>query len=142
MTLNEYFKNPRRFKNKIIVISARDEASRYISKFKAGLRLGLDMKIKFRASYVAVIDMKRDFLYERSSDSKIECSYKVNSKYIDIVSAGFDSGNISSIRVGDREYSANLTGLNVAVFKSRSLRPVDRFVTDSFLDETLTVRRM
>ena len=142
MTLNDYFKNPRRLKNKIIVISAKDEASRHISKFTAGAALGLKMKMNFRASYVAVIDMKRDFLYERSSDSKIECSYKVNSKYIDIVSAGFDAGNISSIKVGEREYSANLTGLNVAVFKSKSLRAVDRFVCDSFLDGNLTVRRI
>ena len=142
MNLNEYFKKPRRFKNKIIVISVKDEASRYISNFNAASDLGLCMKIKFRASYVAVIDMKRDFLYEKQSDSKIECSYKVNSKYIDIISAGFNSGNISSVKVGDREYSPNATGLNVVILKSKSLRLVDRFVCDSFLDSTLAVKRI
>ena len=142
MTLNEYFKNPRRFKKKIIVISAKDEASRYISNFTVGAALGVNMKMNFRASYVAVVDMQRDFLYERSSDSKIECSYKVDSKYIDIVSAGFDSGNVSSIRVGEREYSVNMTGLNVAVFKSKSLKAVDRFVCDTFADAALTVKRI
>ena len=142
MTLNEYFKKNARFKNKIIVISVKDEASRYISNFTAASDLGLCMKIKFRASYVAVIDIKRDFLYERSSNSKIECSYKVGSKYIDIVSAGFNSGNFSSVKVGEREYSANATGLNVVIFKSKSLKPVDRFVCDSFFDSALTVKRL
>jgi hypothetical protein len=142
MTLNEYFKNPRRFKNKIIVFSVRDEAGRYISKFTSAFALGLNMKIKFRASYVAVVDMKRDFVYEHTSSSKIECSYKVKNKYIDILSAGFDSGNLSSIKIGEREYSANMTGLNVAVFKSRSLRPVDSFVADSFLDAGLGIKRV
>ena len=61
MTINEYFKNPMRFRNKIIIISAKDEASRYIANFRAGFDMGLELKIKFRESYVALIDMKRDF---------------------------------------------------------------------------------
>ena len=142
MTLNDYFKNPRRLKNKIIVISAKDEASRYVANFTAASALGLGMKMKFRASYVAVVDMKRDFLYERSSGGNIECSYKVENKYIDIVSAGFESGNFSSIRVGDSEYSHNATGLNFVILKNKSLRLVDSFFADSFLDGTLTVKRI
>ncbi len=142
MTLNEYFKKPARFKNKIIVISAKDEASRYISGFTAASDLGLRMNMNFRASYVAVVDMKRDFVYERSSSAKIECSYKVDNRYIDIVSAGFESGNVSSVRVGDNEYSHNSTGLNVVILKNKSLKPLDSFYADTFGDATLTVRRI
>ena len=141
MNVNEYFSNPKRFKRKIIVMSVKDEASRYISGFTARFGMGLNMNLKFRGSYVAVIDMKRDFLYEKNASSKIECSYRVGNKYIDIISAGFESGNTSSIKVGDNEYSFNATGLNVAIFKNKSLRIVDRFVCDSFLDGDLTVKR-
>ena len=141
MNLNEYFSRPERFKNKIIVMSVKDEASRYISGFTARFDIGLNMNLKFRGSYVSVIDMKRDFLFEKSSNTKIECSYKIKSKYIDIVSAGFESGNCSSVRVGDNEYSLNGNGLNIVILKNKSLRPVDSFVCDSFLDKTLTLKR-
>ena len=140
MTLNEYFEKPSRFKNKIIIISAKDEASRYVANFTAAARLGLGMKIKFRESYVAVIDMKRDFLYEKSAGGKIECSYKVGNKYIDIVSAGFESGNVSSVRVENNEYSRNATGLNVVILKNKSLKPKDSFFADSFADSSLSVK--
>ena len=142
MTINEYFRKPQRFKNKIIVISAKDEASRYISNFTTASGLGLSMKLKFRASYVAVVDMKRDFVYERSSGTNIECSYRIKNKYIDIISAGFESGNLSSVRVGDNEYSHNATGINVVILKNKSLGLVDSFFADSFLDGTLTLKRL
>ena len=141
MTINEYFKNPMRFRNKIVIISAKDEASRYIANFRAGFDMGLELKIKFRESYVALIDMKRDFLYEKSSHTKIECSYKVDNKYIDIISAGFECGNLSSIRVLENEYSRNATGLNVVVLKNKSLKIVDSFACDSFLDSGLNLMR-
>ena len=141
MNINEYFSKPSKFKNKIIVISVKDEASKYISGFVMGIGLGLSLKLKFRSSYVAVIDMRRDFIYEKESADRIECSYKAGEKYIDIVSAGFDSGNFSSVRVGEREYSCNSNGLNVVILKSRSLAPVDRFVCNSYLDKELNIER-
>ena len=100
------------------------------------------LKMKFRASYVAVVDMKRDFVYERSSGANIECSYKVGNKYIDIISAGFECGNFSSVRVGDNEYSHNATGINVVILKNKSLRIVDSFFADTFLDGSLTIRKL
>ena len=139
MNLNEYFSRPEKFKNKIIVMSVRDEASRYISRFTAGLDLGLALKLKFRESYVALIDFSRDFVYEKSSGAQIRCSYKVGKRYIDIVSAGFECGNFSSVKVGRREYSMNSNGLNVVILKSKSLLPVDSFVCNSYLDRELKI---
>ncbi|MBE6645654.1 MAG: glycosyltransferase [Ruminococcaceae bacterium] len=141
MNINEYFSNPKKFKNKIIVMSLKDEGSRYISGFYARGNLGLSMKIGFRDSYVAVVDMKRDFVYESASKSKIECSYRVGRKYIDVVSAGFEAGNTSSVKVGEMEYSLNMGGINVVVLKSRSLAPADSFVCNSYLDESLNIKR-
>ena len=141
MNLNEYFSRPEKFRNKIIIMSVKDEASRYISEFFAGAEMGLGLKLKFRNSYVALIDGRRDFLYENSSDSKIECSYKVGKKYIDIVSAGFECGNTSSVKVGNREYSMNANGVNVVILKSRSLLPYDTFVCNSYLDKELKIIR-
>lgn len=137
MTLNEYFQNPKRFNNKIIVIAAKDEASKNIKEFVCGAKFHLKLNLKYRNSYVAVIDPKRDFLYEEASASKIECSYKVDDKYIDIVSAGFSCGNVSSIKVGDNEYSINKTGLNIAIFDYKKLKLIDSFNCDTFSNEEL-----
>ena len=141
MNLNEYFSDFGRFKNKIIVISVKDEASRYISGFTSRFDMKLKMNLKFRGSYVAVIDPFRDFLYEKSSNEKIECSYMVGRKYIDIVSAGFECGNTSSVKVGDLEFSPSRNGINVVIFKNKSLKAVDRFSCNSFLDRDLTLER-
>lgn len=141
MNLNEYFSNVSKFKNKIIVITVKDEASRYISGFTARYDLGLNMNLKFRGAYVAVIDPKRDFLYEKNSDSKIECSYRVGKRYVDIVSAGFESGNVSSVKVDGDECSLNQNGINVVILKHKSLSVTDRFSCNSFLDKALTIKR-
>ena len=141
MTLNEYFENSKKFRNKIVVITAKDEASKYIKKFVCGAKLNLKLNLKYRNSYVAVIDPRRDFLYEETSASKIECSYKVNDKYIDIISAGFLSGNVSSIKVGEDEYSLNKTGLNIAIFNYKTLKIIDAFWCDTYSNGNLILQK-
>ena len=141
MNLNEYFSNVKYFKNKIIVISAKDESSKKIRKFVAGENLGLKLNIGHNNSYVAVIDNKRNFIFEKADNKSQDCSYQVKNKYIDIISAGFDSGNKSSIRIGDNEFSNNCRGLNFAIFHYKSLALVDKFFVDSNDDSSLTIRR-
>ena len=139
MNLNEYFANVKKFKKKIIVISVKDEGAKYIKNFTARAGLKIKMDLKFRQSYVAVIDPMREFLYEKSDSAKIACSYKVGKKYIDIVSAGFESGKISSVIVDGEECSPNRTGLNVVILKSKNLQLVKSFSCDTFADDKLTI---
>ena len=127
MNLNEYFANSKFFKNKIIVISAKNEASRKIKRFLARDNLKLKMEMSYRNSYIAVVDNKRDFVYEKTDKKLQECSYQVKNKYIDIISAGFDAGDRSSIKIGDAEYSNNRRGLNIAIFHYRTLALIDKF---------------
>ena len=141
MNLNEYFSKPKKFKKKIVVISVRDEASKYIKNFVEKSALSINMNMKFQNSFVAVIDMSRKFVYEKSAPTRIECSYKVGDRYIDIVSSGFLTGPASSIKIGQEEFSLNKNGLNIAIFKHKSLKFVDSFNCNSYLDEALTVKR-
>lgn len=141
MNLNEYFSNPKKFKKKIIVISVRDEASKYIKNFVEKNAISLEMNMKFQNSFVAVVDMSRKFFYEKSMPSRIECSYKVKDQYIDIVSSGFLTGSFSSIKVGNEEFSLNRNGINVAIFDYKKLKLIDCFNCNSYLDETLTITR-
>ena len=141
MDLNEYFKNWKKFKNKIIVISVKDEASKHLKQFTSKVDLKLKMDIKFRGSYVAVVDMKRNFWYENASKDKIECSYQVKDKYIDIVSAGFDAGNKSSIKIGLDEFSYNKTGLNISIFNFKNLKLIDSFYVNTYINGLLKIER-
>lgn len=141
MNINEYFGSAKKFKNKIIVISVKDEASKYIKKFTSAKNLGLKLPLGYRSSYVAVADASRDFLYEEASEGKIECSYKVKDRYIDIVSAGFTSGNTSSIKIDGEEYSFSKNGLNIAIFNSRSLKLSDTFFCDTHSSGRLLIER-
>ena len=141
MDINEYFANAKKFKNKIIVIAVKDEASKYAKNFTSAEKLNLKLKLGYRSSYVGVVDFRRDFLYEETSEAKIECSYKVNDSYIDIVSAGFNSGNTSSIKVDGEEYSFCKSGLNIAVFNARSLKLSDAFWCNTHSSGALTVER-
>ena len=141
MNLNEYFSNTRYFKNKIIVISAKNEPSKKIKRFLSRENLGLKMEIGYRNSYIAVIDNKRGFIFEKADKDIQECSYKVKNKYIDIISAGFESGDKSSIKIDSVEYSNNRRGLNIAIFHYKSLALVDKFFVDTCEDSSLTIRR-
>lgn len=141
MTINEYFSNYKYFKNKIIVISAKDEPSKYFDLFVVKKNFGLSEKVEYRNSYIAVIDKKRKFCYEYASKDKYECSYQVKDKFIDIISAGYDKGNVSSIKIGDQEYSMNHRGLNFAIFDYKTLTLIDRFSCDTHMDNLLTIKR-
>ena len=141
MNVNEYFSNMKHFKNKIVVITAKDSAANYINRCRMREALHLEMHIGQRNSYVAVVDNKRGFVWENASPTKQDCSYKVGRRYIDMVSGGFDSGNVSSVKIGDKEFSYNRRGLNVAIFHYRTLELVDSFFVDTHEDGNVAVRR-
>lgn len=139
MNLNEYFKRIKKYKNCIIVISGKDESAKYINNFVMKGNLHLNCKIGNRDSYVALIDFRREFVYEKNSQQRIACSYQVDEKFIDIISEGYNCGNKSSIKVGFNEYSLNRRGVNIAIFNAKTLKLVDKFAVDSHGDETLTL---
>lgn len=141
MDINEYFKNYKFLKNKIIVISSKDEPSKYFNLFTSKSLLGLNESVLYRNSYVAVIDFKRKFVFEHVDKDKYCCSYQVKKKFIDILSSGFDSGNKSSIKIDENEFSLNHRGLNFAIFHYKTLDLIDKFYCDTYADKTLQIIR-
>ncbi len=141
MNLNEYFSNRKLFKDSIIVISAKDDCSGKLRRFTAKSILGLEMSVGFRNSYVAVVDLKRGFVYEHATKERYECSYQVGDRFIDIITAGRDCGDCSSIVVGSNEFSHNKRGLNIALFNYKTLVLQDSFFVDTCSDDALLIRR-
>lgn len=106
-----------------------------------------------RSSYINVIWKKgeREYisLYEEVSDKAIsktiKSGYKINKFnmpiHLEIRSAGYDYGNVSSIKVEGEEYSPNMRGMNIVVYdlidsKVKRIHRVDTFVS-VFEDNTI-----
>ncbi len=141
MNLNEYFSDVRRLKDKIIVMTGQNECSSKLGKFHSKEHLGLSMNVGYRNSFVAVVDLKRGFVFEHADKACYECSYQVGKRFIDILSAGYEAGNTCSVVVGNTEYAKKRRGLNVVILHYKSLALVDSFWVDTCEDKELLVRR-
>ena len=139
--LNNYFSENYDNSGKIIIVSAKDEASKYIDKILRKDKIGLSMKINHRDSYIGIVDVDRKFKYERSSQNTIKYIYTVNDVDINIVSGGFNSDNCSYINFKSKEFSKKKRGLNFVILDSKSLNIIDSFNVDTFEDESLKMIR-
>lgn len=139
LNLNNYFERSGDLDKFIVIISVRDEAKSQIHKFTAKKYLGIKCDIDYRNSYIAVIDKKNNFVYEKSGKKTIEYTYKLKDSEIKIKSSGFDDDNISSIVFNGQELSTNTRGLNIVLIDSESLDIVDIAYCDTHEDRELMV---
>ena len=100
--------------------------------------LGLKIKMNeiFRSSYIAVLD-GGDVIYENSSgeDATEPLAFKYKAHNItvfEVVSGGFNSGNISSIKVNGHSYAMNKRGINMVVYHKEANQVVDSICFDGF----------
>ena len=87
----------------------------------------------FRASYCAV--KKLDMIVEAVSTERIEKSGEFDDLPWTIISAGYDSGNESSITIRNEEMSSNRRGLNIAVYSTTRDRVIDCVNFDTYLPD-------
>ena len=126
-----------------VFISIKDEG---VSSLTSTLRedlheLGtqIDLKGKERNSYVAVIS-PQETIEEINEASPVNAKGTVQGIPYQIVSAGFTSGNSSSIMIGGAEYSKNSRGMNIAVFDNQTKTVIDSFAIDTYLKEMPVIR--
>ena len=141
LTLNNYFDKIANFKDVIVILSAKDEALAKLKYFRNKKSIDLKMKMNYRDSYIAILDAKRNFIYEKSDAQKIEYIYKFDQKSIYVASAGFLTGNLSKIIVnGDgKNLSSQKTGLNIVILNSETLDVVDIAYCNTHDDKDLIV---
>lgn len=141
LSLNNYFDKIDNFEDFIFIISAKDEASKNIKYFRNKSKLGITCSFNLRDSYIAIIDKSRNFIYENSSQEKLSYKYTVNDSSIHIQSAGFDAGNISSVKIDtdEKNLSPNKRGLNIVVLNAKTLEVVDQAHCDTYIDKDLNV---
>ncbi len=136
--ISEYFSSAN--DNLIIFIAAKDEASNALNdEMISGMRdLGLKFEFKncYRQSYLAVID-GGEIIYEGISEEAQTFTYDFENKEADIISAGFSSGNVASIKIGDVNYSCNKRGLNFVIYDKESKSVIDSFYVDTYINSSI-----
>lgn len=123
----------------LIIVTAKDDASIYIDYIGAST-LGISdiYSLSYQESYIGVIDEVNGFIYENISYEKQTFVYRDE---IEIVSAGFPSGNESQVLFKGAQYSKNERGLNVCVFDTITLKIIDSVHIDTYGDIDVGIRR-
>ena len=126
-----------------ILVSGKDEASRYLQEFKEITSLPLN-SIKYRGSYIAVINNNENII-ENTSENKIQYSFCVNSNnklWVNMISEGYRlKKEVSSIMINNIEYSMNLRGLNFVIIDRIVGSVVDFFNIDTYGDNSFSINR-
>ncbi|MBW7452788.1 hypothetical protein K0U00_01860 [Paenibacillus sepulcri] len=141
----------------LIILSVKDDGTQSLNhKWQEQLsELGVHALTRehLRYGYVNIIwktvDHMYTSLYEELSLNRLAIQLKKGDKIkdhiisadLDIVSAGFDSGNFSSIKIDGQEFSPNLRGINIVVYDAidssvEAVHRADTFVT-IFDDKTI-----
>lgn len=117
----------------IVLLSIKDDGSsaltQEILKKMQGMGV-INLEGQYRKSYVGVIDNNK-VLKQEISDEKLNLSLEIDGVVVDIVSAGLDAGNMSSIRINDREYGMNERGLNIVVYDKITQKVIDSVTFDT-----------
>ena len=137
---NEYInKLVNEFQKCLIIISASDNMVSGLSERDKTLLADLGLEMSFddsmlRNSYIAVVD-NGCTIYESASNRTAMYEGFVGNTNYKISSKGFYLGSGSSIRIGDKEYSVNRSGINIVVFDKEYGLVLDSVNFGTFNDE-------
>lgn len=123
----------------IVIISAKDDMCTALSEkdITALELLGLQTdfkKLKASNSFIAIID-DGVVEYEGVSNRQQDYTTKISYEKLFVSSAGYLSGNTSSIKINDKEYSMNHRGINIVVFDKESGIVIDSAYCDTWEPE-------
>lgn len=143
--VREYFKFiTSQLRRYTILISGRDECSKYFNEFVKETSLPLLEGGKYRESYIAVIT-DGNVVVEKSSKNRIRFFFQMNFNnplWVTMVSEGWRfRKEKSSILINNVEYSVNGRGLNIVIIDNLKECVVDFFNIDTFADKNLTICR-
>lgn len=123
--------------NLIVIISAKDDMSSGLSDndIYALKQLGCSADFKsmeYSNSYVAVLS-NGVVLYEGVSNKMQFYDFALSTNDISVSSAGYLSGNKSSVLINGIEHSANMRGINFVVYDKESGLIIDSAYCDTYL---------
>ena len=115
-----------------VFLSVQDDAAVLLDEDDRNQVAGLGLielsRIAYGDSYLAVIDGGN--VVTEACDHGV-VPLQAEGIVYQLVSGGINSGSVSSIKIGDAEYSLNARGLNVVVYNKLTEEVVDSIVFDS-----------
>ena len=144
--LNFYLEYLRKLENKniLIIVSVSDEASSLYHLYRENFKkLGskVDFSNKYRWSYLGVFDTVGKKYLEEISEDRIDRNIKIDGIKMNLVSSGFDKGNLSLINIAGINYSKQGRGLNFVVLNKNTEEILDIFTVDTHKDIKLKIQR-
>lgn len=144
LSISDYLNNIKN--NQIVILSVMDEGASALDPefYKAINKLGLkaDLKGKVRWSYIGITG-KVDGItpFEVLKNEKISINYKTGDKLgefqlpfdLFVESAGYSSGNTSSIIINGKEYSKKQRGINIVVYDIEQGKVIDSINFDTYI---------
>lgn len=95
------------------------------------LNLNKDFSIKFRESYVAIINQK-NILFEKKSKETLKYELKIDNLPISITSSNWEKENFASIKIDGIEKRTNKRGLGIVVYDKILKDTIDSVVFDTY----------
>ena len=127
-------------KDKDFIVSIRDDGTRSLSKsIMSDLEeLGITSNLlgMYRMSYYAVVSDGK--AVEDLSSGILQHSGVIGGKEYQVISAGHNVGNNSSILIDGKEYSLNVRGMNFVVLENDKI--IDTVAFDTFLPSMDSIR--
>ena len=123
-----------------VFLSVKDEVSACLDDealaLLRDLGLAADLEGAFQYGYLAVIDQGR-VTYEKKARKQIEYDGALRDGVVpfSMSSAGYKTGNISSISINNAEQSLNRRGLNIVVYSNERQCVIDRVSFDTHVPE-------
>ena len=120
----------------IILISGRDDVAWNWNESADNIfkRLGFksDLYGKGHASFIGVIDNEK-VIFEKCEFEQLAYETKLdNNLKVELLSAGYELGDTSSIKINDIEYALNKRGMNIVVYSKQQQQVIDQSCIDVF----------
>ena len=130
-----YLEKLKDLKDCFIVFSVKDNAGYWLDeKIQSGLNaLGLRENLvkALMSGYIGVIDEGNVVHEQLLSGQSISYDSTIGGHSINVVSAPFNNGNTSSIKIDGRDYSVDSRGLNIVVYDKNEKKVIDSVVFDT-----------
>ena len=129
-----------------LIISAKDECSRYWNEFIDLSELPLMIAPQPKSAYVAVLQGERT-IFERSDENQIYISLSslVDGLFVTVFSEGCRNGRRgkekNEIRINNIDYSMHGRGLNFVVINNDLKKVIDSFYIDTWKDNKFEIKR-
>lgn len=120
----------------IILIAGRDDVAWNWNESSDNIfkRLGFqsDLYGKGHASFIGVIDNEK-VIFEKCEFEQLAYETKLdNNLKVELLSAGYELGDTSSIKINDIEYALNRRGMNIVVYSKQQQQVIDQSCIDVF----------